>query len=56
MYYVDSYFWVEKIKLKKSSRRIKAQNSQTQIQKETVNTVKDEERLVQEQVQFRPNW
>ena len=55
MYYVDSYFWVEKIKLKKSSRRIKAQNSQTQIQKETVNTVKDEERLVQEQVQFRPN-
>ena len=51
-----SYFWVEKIKLKKSSRRIKAQNSQTQIQKETVNTVKDEERLVQEQVQFRPNW
>ena len=46
---------MEKIKLKKSSRRIKAQNSQTQIQKETVNTVKDEERLVQEQVQFRPN-
>ena len=49
---VDSYFWVKKIKLKKSSRRIKAQNSQTQIQKETVNTVKDEERLVQERVQF----
>jgi len=55
MDYVDSYFCVEKIKLKKSSRRIKAQNSQTQIQKETVNTVKDEERLVQEQVQLRPN-
>ena len=52
MNYVNSYFWVKKNKLKKSSRRIKAQNSQTQIQKETVNTVKDEERLVQERVQF----
>jgi chromosome segregation ATPase len=31
-------------------RRIKAQNSQTQIQKGTVNTVKDEESLVQEEV------
>ena len=52
MYYVDSYFEQNNIKLKKSSRRIKAQNSQTQIQKETVNTVKDEERLVQERVHW----
>ena len=42
--------------LKKSSRRIKAQNSQTEIQEETVNTVKDEERLVQDRVHLRPSF